>query len=49
MMYFKQILVVKETRENEGRVALTPQAVATLARLGYRVLVEDEYHLLIKN
>jgi len=28
MMHFKQILVVKETRENEGRVALTPQAVA---------------------
>ena len=41
-MHFKQILVVKETRKNEGRVALTPQAVATLARLGYRVLIEAD-------
>ncbi len=41
-MHFKQILVVKETRENEGRVALTPQAVTILAGLGYRVLVEAD-------
>ena len=40
MMRFKQILVVKETRQDEKRVALTPQAVAVLVSKGYRVLVE---------
>ncbi len=30
MKNFKQILVVKETRENEGRVALTPKIEARL-------------------
>lgn len=39
-MYFRQILVVKETRENEKRVALTPRIVAQLTQKGYRVLVE---------
>lgn len=42
MMHFQQVLVVKETRENEGRVALTPRAVAVLARQGYRVLIEAD-------
>lgn len=41
MMHFKQILVVKETF-HKGRVALTPQIVATLVNLGYRVLVETD-------
>jgi H+-translocating NAD(P) transhydrogenase subunit alpha len=40
-MYFKQILVVKETRENEKRVALTPKMVARLTQKGYRILVEE--------
>ncbi len=31
-MYFEQILVVKETREKEQRVALTPQIVARLTQ-----------------
>lgn len=42
MERFKQILVVKETRDNEGRVALTPQAVAILVSKHYRVLVESD-------
>ena len=42
MMSFKQILVVKETRANEGRVALTPQTVAILAKKNYRILVETD-------
>ncbi|KTD38580.1 NAD(P) transhydrogenase subunit alpha [Legionella nautarum] len=41
-MQFKQILVTKETRENEKRVALTPQAVAQLTQHGYRILVEED-------
>lgn len=40
-MYFKQILVVKETRENEKRVALTPEVVGQLTQKGYRVFVEE--------
>ncbi|HFL2714594.1 TPA: hypothetical protein ACGWTM_003408 [Legionella pneumophila] len=40
-MYCKQILVVKETRENEKRVALTPQVVQRLTKKGYRILVEE--------
>ena len=40
MMHYKQILVVKETRENEGRVALTPRSVAQLTNQRYQVLVE---------
>lgn len=42
MMHFKQILVVKETRDNEGRVALTPQTVAQLVHKGYRIWVETD-------
>jgi alanine dehydrogenase len=42
MMHFKQILVVKETRQSEDRVALTPQTVTTLVNKGYRVLVETD-------
>lgn len=41
-MYFKQILVVKETRENEKRVALTPNVVTQLAQKGYNILVEED-------
>lgn len=40
MKEFKQILVVKETRQDEKRVALTPQTVAQLTSKGYRILVE---------
>ncbi|KTD53458.1 NAD(P) transhydrogenase subunit alpha [Legionella santicrucis] len=39
-MHFKQILVVKETHENEKRIALTPQKVSLLVSKGRRVLVE---------
>lgn len=42
MVGFKQILVVKETREGEGRVALTPQAVSLLVKKQYRVLIEKD-------
>ncbi|MFI4955530.1 MAG: hypothetical protein ACHP9Y_06410, partial [Gammaproteobacteria bacterium] len=42
MMHFDQILVVKETRENEKRVALTPPGVALLTQQGYRVLIEED-------
>ncbi|MGQ3890216.1 hypothetical protein ACQUW5_14470 [Legionella sp. CNM-1927-20] len=41
-MYFKQILVVRETREYEKRVALTPHIVAQLTQKGYRILVEED-------
>lgn len=37
MMHFNQILVVKETREGEKRVALTPSAVALLTQQGYSI------------
>lgn len=39
-MHFKQILVVRETHQNEKRVALTPTIVALLVNKGYRILVE---------
>lgn len=42
MMRFDQIIVVNETRENEGRVALTPHIVAQLVNKGYRILVERD-------
>lgn len=42
MMRFNQILVVKETSQDEKRVALTPLAVNTLINKGYRVLVETD-------
>ena len=42
MMHFTQILVVKETRNEEKRVALTPQIVSILVDKGYRVLVETD-------
>lgn len=41
MMRFNQIVVVKETRENEGRIALTPQVVAQLVDKGYQIVVEE--------
>lgn len=40
-MHFDQILVIKETRQHEKRVALTPKSVALLVAKGYRVLVEE--------
>jgi NAD/NADP transhydrogenase alpha subunit len=40
-MHFDHILVIKETRQHEKRVALTPKAVALLVTKGYRVLVEE--------
>jgi alanine dehydrogenase len=40
-MHFDQILVIKETRQHEKRVALTPQSVVLLVSKGYRVLVEE--------
>lgn len=39
-MKIKQILVVKETREGESRVALTPETVSLLSSRQYRVLIE---------
>lgn len=41
-MRFRQILAVKETREGEGRVALTPKATALLVSKNYRVLIETD-------
>ena len=40
-MIIKQILVVKETRENECRVALTPETTASLKSEHYRLLIES--------
>ena len=40
MKNFKQILVVKETLQDEKRVALTPAAVECLVSKGYRVFIE---------
>jgi H+-translocating NAD(P) transhydrogenase subunit alpha len=39
-MMIKQILVVKETREGESRVALTPETISSLSSRQYRLLVE---------
>lgn len=41
-MNIKNILVVKETREGEFRVALTPKAVASLVAKNYNVLIESQ-------
>lgn len=41
-MQFDQIIVVKETRDDERRVALTPRIVAQLISNGYKVLVEND-------
>lgn len=41
-MKIKQILVVKETSEGEGRVALTPKAVTLLISKHYHILVEHQ-------
>lgn len=45
-MKVNQIIVVKETREGEGRVALTPSAVVALVAKKYRVMVESEAGIL---
>jgi H+-translocating NAD(P) transhydrogenase subunit alpha len=41
-MMIKQIVVVKETREGEFRVALTPREVTLLVSKNHRVLVESQ-------
>lgn len=41
-MKFNQIFVVKETHQNETRVALAPTAVAFLVAKGYRIIVETD-------
>lgn len=41
-MKIDQIIVVKETREGEGRVALTPSTVALLTKKHYLVIVESQ-------
>ena len=41
-MNIKQILVVKETREGELRVALTPETILSLSSRQYQVLVETD-------
>lgn len=41
-MNIKQILVLKETREEETRVALTPEAIRSLSSRQYRLLVETD-------
>lgn len=38
----KQVIVVKETRDGEGRVALTPSAVASLVEKNYSIMIESE-------
>lgn len=40
-MQIKQVLVVKETREKETRVALTPDTLSSLSSRGYRLLIEE--------
>ena len=40
LMMINQVLVVKETREGETRVALTPSTITSLHSRQYRVLVE---------
>ncbi len=45
-MKVKQLLVVKETREGESRVALTPETITLLAPRSYRILVESGAGLL---
>lgn len=45
-MKIAQIIVAKETREAEGRVALTPAAIATLVAKNYRIMVESEAGVL---
>jgi len=40
-MKINQIIVLKESRKNEGRVALTPDAIAALAKKHLHVLVES--------
>lgn len=45
-MRINQILVVKETREGEFRVALTPQAIRLLVSKHYRLLVESGASLI---
>ncbi len=42
MKEYKQILVVKETLQDEKRVALTPGAVSFLVKKGYKVLIEND-------
>jgi len=41
-MKINQIIVIKETREGEGRVALTPETVASLVEKKYTIMVESE-------
>jgi NAD/NADP transhydrogenase alpha subunit len=41
-MKIDQILVLKETREGERHVALTPKTVSLLAAKNYRVMIESE-------
>ena len=45
-MKIAQIVVAKETREGEGRVALTPSAVAALVAKNYTIVVESGAGLL---
>lgn len=45
-MKLHQILVLKETREGEGRVALTPSAAAALVAKNYHVMIENNAGLL---
>lgn len=45
-MKIDQIIVLKETREGEGRVALTPAAVSLLVARHYHIMIEGEAGLL---
>ena len=40
-MKIEHIIVLKETREGEGRVALTPHAVAALVEKNYPIMIES--------
>lgn len=46
IMKIDQIIVVKETRESEARVALTPTTVALLVAKNFNVMIENEAGIL---
>jgi NAD/NADP transhydrogenase alpha subunit len=45
-MKVDQIIVIKETRDNEARVALTPSAAASLVAKHYSIMIESEAGIL---
>lgn len=45
-MQVNQLIVLKETRKNEGRVALTPDAVSSLVKKNLEIMVESDAGIL---